>query len=129
MATMNTSPNIPKAVEAINYVESLRHHYILNEVLLQADRLHLERYGRQIYEERYVASWAGIDATVAQGICSGINWKCRKPNLDYLSESEIECLREAVVSGLSGIEFPISLEAIVSTLPNAEIVAEHLDRY
>lgn len=132
MAKMIGSTNINKAIEVIHYVHSLPKHNAFHDILLYADRLHLKRYGRQIYDEEYAATWDwGIFAITAQRLTRYSSWAYREANLNLLSESDIECLREAAEADIdsTSIEFPISLEAIVSTLPNAELLIEHRNRF
>lgn len=93
--------------------------YVLLKILFFADKLHLERYGRFMFGETYVAMKAG---PVPSGAYDAIKqargdgelsrphpladdfiavegndvYALRNPDLDYLSASNLECLDEAI---------------------------------
>ena len=112
-------PNITKALEVLLYVSRRAPNtYNALKVLYFADKQHLEKYGRLIYGDQYVAMQHGPVPSLAYDII-----KCargdsqllvmvpaseylsidgndiiahRDPDLDLLSESEVECLDEAI---------------------------------
>lgn len=86
--------------------------HTLSKILYYADEKHLSHYGRSIFGEEYIAMEFG---PVPSGVYDGI--KCNpnlplfkgqlevsryyvksriKPNLDFLSETDIECLQESI---------------------------------
>jgi len=159
-----------KAIEAILYVagESPQQdiHTVL-KVLFFADKHHLTRYGRLITGDSYVAMRPGpvpsgahdivkyargdgrffecAPAVEAFGIENDTIVPLREADTDYLSESDLECLGEAIeqyghlpfgeLERLSHQELAyqesdpndlISFEAFVRALPNAKDVREYL---
>jgi len=142
--------------------------YILLKIIYFADKRHLNRYGRFLFGDTYVAMKAGpvpSGAYDAVKIARGGSAWCRphplakellavnennvcalaKPDLDFFSESDLECLNEAIeecrnldwreiwrrshrdpafrAADFNG-EMPIT--SIARSLPNAEAVLEYL---
>jgi len=117
---MRTKVDDRKAVEVLLFVTQQVHDtYHVLKVLYFADKCHLEKYGRLIYGDSYVAMDQGpvpslaydivkdaggrkprvqsVDAAGTFSIADKYNIiPARKPNLDELSESDIECLGEAM---------------------------------
>lgn len=159
-----------KAVEAILYVTEHSPQndiYTVLKVLYFADKKHLAEYGRLVTGDSHVAMRRGPVPSGAYDIVKYVRgdgrfFECepaaeafavdghvivplREPNSDFLSESDIECLRESIgqYGGLSFDELEavshrelayqesdlndfISLEQFVDALPNAEDVREYL---
>lgn len=121
-----------KAVEAACYVHwADRSPRGILDILYCADRLHLERYGRTVYgESGYLAMRSGI---VGEYIYNHIQeMVLREPDLKHLSESDIECLEDAIANheydhGIEADCFDhISLEAVVKSLPDWEDLWDYL---
>lgn len=162
-----------KALEVILYIsnklESPDFHKI-SKILYFSDKNHLERYGRLVCGDSYVAMKHGPVPSGVYDILKTVRgdglWSCvarekldmdsfsvhdrktvvplRRANTDLLSESDIECLDEAINEyGL--LEFSelteashdfawksvdqndvIDIEAIVATLSNSSDLLEHL---
>lgn len=92
--------------------------YNLLKVFYHADKIHMEKYGRFIFDETYIAeekgpvptrAWdlakmirggrslpAGIEATIAISHDSKVITALRTFNEDYFSESDIECIDEVI---------------------------------
>lgn len=115
-----------KALEAILYVASRAPNpqlYWIGKILYFADRFHLERYGRLITGDHYIAMEYGPVASSCYDILkfargdgrslpSGISPKqvsssisigdealvkaLRSPDIDYLSRSDITCIDDAI---------------------------------
>ncbi len=113
--------DIEKATEALLYVTSkVPDMYAALKVLYFADRMHLERHGRFIYDETYVAMRHGPVPSAAYDIVKPHTPACvsddlararrqfsnqgnritprRGPDLEYLSGTDIACLDEAIAS-------------------------------
>ncbi len=105
--------NQPKAIEAILYLAKKISHpdkYGICKLLYLADKISLENYGRFIFGESYVAMEEGATPSNAYDLMKkatvrpigGIKLEenkvipLREPNLDYLSESDIECLDQII---------------------------------
>jgi uncharacterized phage-associated protein len=111
--------DVEKAVEVLLYVTSkVPDMYAALKMLYFADRMHLERHGRFIYDETYVAMQHGPVPSAAYDIVKAQPPIClceniakaraqfankgnrimpnREPDLDYLSETDIECLDDAL---------------------------------
>lgn len=105
--------NSKKALEAVLYALSLRpslNFYNLLKVIYEADKTHLNEYGRPITGDIYKAMPKGTvpsniydmlkvarsglsnEVDVVEHICS----KKREPNLDVLSESDLESIKNGV---------------------------------
>jgi len=142
--------------------------YILLKIIYFADKQHLNRYGRFLFGDTYVAMKAGpvpSGAYDAVKIARGGSAWCRphplakellavnennvcalaKPDLDFFSESDLECLNEAIeecrnldwreiwrrshrdpafrAADLNG---EMTTTSIAKTLPNGEAVLEYL---
>jgi uncharacterized phage-associated protein len=141
----------------------------VNKLLYFADKLHLERYGRQIIHDHYIAMEYGPVASGAYDLLQlgradpkntiTAPWlrmsnskiptveSVQAPDLDQLSDSDIECLNE-VIERYGQLSFdeltdqshdaawnlarsrlansPMLLEEIAATLPNAGNVLSHL---
>ena len=164
-----------KALEAIMFVArrlSRPSMHSISKMLYLADKLHLQEYGRLICGDRYIAMEYGPVPSaiydmmkVADGRGSvDVDWDeliqeaiavrqgryialKREPDMDVLSESEIQCI-EATVEQYGGKSFgeltdvthdaaweatdenlPIPLVAIVETLPNASEVADYMNTH
>ena len=110
-----------KAVEVLLYVAArVPNMYHALKVMYFADRLHLERYGRLIYGDSYVAMDKGPVPSAAYDlvkVARGDGFYCpapeirevlqvrdhtllpqRDPRPEYLSESDVECLDEAIAA-------------------------------
>jgi len=161
--------DVEKAVEVILYLAKrapLPDVYHLCKILYFADKKHLERYGRFICDESYVAMKNGPvpsgvydllkyvrgDGRVLQseharnsfGIEERRVFPFRDANLAMLSESDRECLDEAIAENgnlpFSGLKKKshdaafdsadendfISIEAIAATLKDSDLIIEHL---
>jgi uncharacterized phage-associated protein len=170
-ATRRYDPD--KAVHALAYVigelGGVADMYTLLKIIFFADKLHLARYGRFIFGETYIAMKAGpvpsgaydaIKQARGDGELSRLHplvddflavegnnvYALRKPDLDYLSQSNLECLNEVIAESraLSGIDLwrrghddpaykitprnaQISPEAFARTLPNGSLLVEHFN--
>jgi uncharacterized phage-associated protein len=159
--------NIEKALEVLLYIGArCPNTYNALKVLYFADKLHLAEYGRFICGDSYVAMNNGpvpsgvydmVKSVRGDGFISteipltdafavdGYNiLPLRGANLDLLSESEIECLDEAIkryghlsFSTLKRLSHDkaykaadqndtISLDAIVSSLPDSDLLSDYL---
>jgi len=158
-----------KALEVLLYVaERCSDMYTALKILYFADKQHLAEFGRQIYGDSYVAMKEGPVPSGAYDLVKfarGDGWYTfsrdvqealdvrdritlvprRKANIDLLSESDIQCLDNAIrkyghmsfgrlkkLSHRDGAyrradrnDF-ISLEEIIKTLPDGELLREHL---
>jgi len=102
-----------KAVEAILYLVprvSNADIYGICKLLYLVDKTSLEKYGRFVFGETYVAMEEGATPSGVYDILNGIaqtpNSKMRidgysivalrEPNIDCLSESDVECLNEII---------------------------------
>jgi len=161
-------PDWSKAVETLLYVTKAVHDmYAALKVIYFADKAHLEKYGRFIYWDNYIAMSHGPVPSVAYDIIkhargdavwgsrqsepsdfsmSGNNVEpLREPNLDLLSESDIECLDQAIkrygsmsFDSLKAISHQdrafrdadqddsMSVESIAASLPDGEKLLQHL---
>jgi len=156
-----------KAVEVLLYIAGQQPDmYAALKILYFADRQHLARYGRFICGDSYIAMDKGPVPSGAYDLVKfvrGNGWcapsvsvkeafavqgysiiPLRKPNLDLLSESDIECLDEAIRTYgnwpfgklkreshdkaylAADANSVISVEAIARTLPDGELLIEHL---
>ncbi len=161
--------DLQKSIETILYVAQRQTNlYHLLKVLYFADKEHLARYGRTICGDSYVAMRLGpvpsgaydvikcacgdgtflYDESISEAI--GVRNRVaiaplRDADLEFLSESDIECLDWAVEK-YGQMPFPqlrdlshedpaykaadegdfISLEEIAKTLPDSELLLEHL---
>lgn len=105
--------NEPKAIETILYLAnriSRSYKYKICKMLYLADKTSLEKYGRFIFGESYSAMREGATPSksydllkqIAEGraddLCVDGNAvvALRDANLDYLSESDIECLDQTI---------------------------------
>jgi uncharacterized phage-associated protein len=154
----------------VNQVSQPTFHKI-SKVLYFADKYHLEHYGRFICGDNYVAMNHGPVPSTIYDLLKAVRDKSTlafdggtlelykdalevkhtycvsgktKPNLDFLSESDIEALNYAIkeyghlsfkqLTDLShddayesaGFNDFIEVEAIAKTLPNSETLLEHL---
>lgn len=102
-----------KAIEAILYLANKLNNpgkYVICKLLYLADKCSLEKYGRFIFGDTYAAMKAGAtpsnaydllkEASIApvNGIIVQGNRviPLREPDLDYLSQSDIECLEQII---------------------------------
>ncbi len=113
-------PDLEKAVEVLLYVtHKAPQMYNALKVIYFADKSHLQRYGRLIYGDSYVAmnygpvpsaaydlvkkargaAWSQVAISVSEVLSVADGYLItprREPNFDLLSESDIECLDEAI---------------------------------
>ena len=144
----------------------------ISKMLYLSDKLHLQEYGRLICGDRYIAMAYGpvpsaIYDMMKVAACRksiDVDWDeiildamrvehgrnvipKRECNLDMLSESEIDCIKNAIAEyghksfgELTDITHDsaweaaddnqtISLDSIVGTLPNAALVIDYLHAY
>jgi len=112
--------NEGKAIEALvwlaNEQPGITFYYIV-KVLFFADKIHLNRYGRPILGDQYVAmphgpvpstvyDMLGLDKFLDQGLLDELKKSlvieapavkaARKPDMSVFSKSDIECLRESL---------------------------------
>jgi uncharacterized phage-associated protein len=102
-----------KAIEAILYLSSKVSNpdiYAICKLLYIVDKFSLERYGRFVFGESYVAMKDGATPSKAYDLLKRIcreptselkieNYKIialRQANLDYFSKSDIECLDDVI---------------------------------
>jgi len=108
-----------KALEVLLYIaQQTSNIYNVLRVIYLADRLHLAKYGRLIYPEQFTAMDYGPVASLAYDILKGVQdgrlglvaegtvntfridgdhiRPEREPDLSRLSESDIECIDEAL---------------------------------
>lgn len=116
---MNSKFNLDKAIEVLLYVaRRCPDTYAALKIVYFADRLHLSRYGRLIYGDRYVAMSKG---PVPSGLYDIVKYvrgdgafvvrvpakesftvqgynivPIRDPNPEHLSESDMECLDKSI---------------------------------
>lgn len=67
-------PSILKALVAVRHVlteRSIHNELVLQSILFDADAIHVDRYGRQIYGERWEVSWHGPRGAIVAGILAG----------------------------------------------------------
>jgi len=169
---MNTY-NSEKAIAAILYLAAALPEqgnlYKVLKAIYRANKEHLHRYGRQIFEERYQALKFGTVPAYAYDIVKHVRddkWQPRMPkavkkrlsvskddtivalvapNMEMLSESDVECLDEAIAF-FKDMDFNrvknnahedeaynaaprnsyIPLDNIVRTLPDGEVLLEYL---
>lgn len=167
MITVRFDPQA--AVEAVIYIayrstDPSFHH--ISKLLYFADRMHLERYGRLIFGDTYIAMKHGPVPSGVYDILKDARQQTgfyryreaagaftvndyfvqpnRTPNLDWLSDSDIECIDEAIelydlksfgdLTKLSHDDAwhnadrnnAISLESIVQSLGNPDDLLGHL---
>jgi len=113
MSNITFEFNKTKAIEAMLYLSqriSESDKYGICKLLYLADKCSLEKYGRFIFGESYVAMEQGATPSNAYDLLKntkdepidGITVEgnqvipSREPNLDYLSESDIKCLDEII---------------------------------
>ena len=113
MANITFEFNRSKAVEAILYLAqrvSESDIYGICKLLYLVDKTSLEKYGRFVFGESYYAMEEGATPSnaydllkeAAEGVVDGLQVEgnqvvaLRKPNLDYLSESDIECMDQII---------------------------------
>lgn len=147
--------DLDKAIEVLLYIaQSVDRIEQLLVTVYVADKMHLERYGRLIYGEIYVTASLGMRPMLMRGLLEAQvapiafklpDWSrvipVRKPELDLLSESDVQCLddaiqecmddwlttgQDAVFEESHGVTKLITYEDIAKTLPNAELLLDHL---
>lgn len=113
MSSITFEFNPTKAIETILYLSSKvsdPDKYGICKLLYLADKLSLEKYGRFIFGESYVAMKEGATPSNAYDLLKnttndpvgGIRVDenrvipLREPDLNYLSESDIECLDQII---------------------------------
>jgi uncharacterized phage-associated protein len=156
-----------KAIEVLLYItQRVRDMYTALKVIYFADRIHLDKYGRLLYGDRYIAMSHGPVPSLAYDIIKGSEGYLgggrkifgsdffsmsqndilarRAPNIDLISQSDIEAL-EAAIRIYSNKTFEelkseshdaawesadrndnISFEALVRSLPSGEELLEHI---
>lgn len=162
-----------KAIEVILYIASHAPQpdvYHVLKIMYFADKEHLEKYGRLICNDDYIAMNSGPVPSGAYDIIKHVRGDgyhpcvdeqagkflevrprpnnrvipLRKANIDFLSDSDIECL-DNTISEYGNLSFgvlknkshdaafssadendEIPLEAIASTLKNGNLLLEHL---
>ena len=161
-----------KAIEVILYITNKvkrerASFHTLSKVMYFADRIHLENYGRFICGDNYVAMKHGpvpsqtydiLKSVRGDGFASlaepakkafsveknSVIRPFREADLDFLSDSDLECLDEAIrqYGSLSFKELTnrshdaawhsanendlIEIEQIIATFPNPQSLLEHL---
>lgn len=124
MTQMKFAFSEKKALEALAYIAHTHEGFsplYVAKILFYAEKWHINRYGRPIIADTYIAmprgpvpsvikdfidqnwNWVekpegfddAVNITVFQGMRRLMKGK-RPPNLDLLSESDIECLKEAI---------------------------------
>jgi len=105
--------NESKAIETILYLAnriSRSYKYNICKMLYLADKASLEKYGRFIFGESYSAMKEGATPSKSYDLLKEVAEECtddlcvegnaivalRDANLDYLSESDIECLDQTI---------------------------------
>jgi uncharacterized phage-associated protein len=161
--------DIDKALEAIIYI-SYKTNNLINilKILYFADKYHLQKYGRLITDDRYIAMENGpvpsgaydiikfvrgdgifsipIPAKESLHVEGKIKVTPRRPaNMDLLSESDIECLDQAI-SEIANLSFSslkrkshsekpykeasqngdITVESIVLSLENGQDILKYM---
>jgi len=113
MVSITFEFNQTKAVEAILYLANKRNDsgiYVICKLLYLADKCSLEKYGRFIFGDSYAAMERGATPSHAydllkEAVKEPVNWikfegnkviPLREPNLDCLSQSDIECLEQII---------------------------------
>jgi len=158
------------AIEAILYIASKSKEptfHRISKLLYFADRIHLKRYGRFICGDKYIAMPEGpvpsriysmlkaerdgiafFATPMAEGAFEVIRWYAvqptREPNLEWFSDSDIECMDEAIAEydhytkdELSDISHddawkstepnrPISIDAIIKSIGEPQGLREYL---
>jgi uncharacterized phage-associated protein len=149
--------DVAKAVEVLLYVTAKVHDmYAALKVVYFADKMHLQRHGRFIYDETYTAMRHGpvpsagydiVKATVpdysrcpdlaeARGHFRNAGNRiapCRDADLDCLSETDRECLDEAIAT-YGSLSFGRLRElshdaAYEATDENDDMTDEHIARF
>ena len=113
---------VSRILEAFAYIAdkaivNKKNMYNILKVFYLADKLHMERYGRFIFDEDYVAMAKGpvpslaydlmkdikINKPIAQGLESPIELvseyqvvKLREANLDFFSKTDLMCIDEVI---------------------------------
>ncbi len=153
-----------KALEVLIYTSKKEpNYYDTLKIIYFADRYHLEKYGRFICGDNYIAMKSGPVPSGIYDIINDVKLKrndefnndftiineytikpLREPNMKKLSKSDIEAIDKSFEENkdLTYIEKKnkshdksyknakrndlISIEEIVKTLPNSEVILEHL---
>ncbi len=167
--TKKFSFNIDKAVASLLYVsQDVQNLYNIMKVFYFADKLHLSKYGRFMFGETYIAMPKGhVPSTIydiikfvrgdgsqtfnedLKKLISVENKNTvkanQKANLDFLSQSEIECLNDAIQKygkshhldifskshkdhayNVTSLNQEISVDDIVDSLDNKEVIKKYL---
>lgn len=158
-----------KGLEVLLYIASHlnRGYYKVLKTLYFADKRHLQNYGRPICGEHYIAMKSGVCPSGLYDYVKdvkephrspshGVNAReafalngykivpTRPPKLEYFSETDIECLDQAI-QDVQGMDWPtfyaathgadydaadrddeIPFDAVVETLPNGKLLLESL---
>ncbi len=160
-------PNITKALQVLLYVtREVPDMYRALKVIYFADKQHLQEYGRFIYGDYYAALQHGPVPSLAYDIVKQVRGDGsyvapgaeeylsmngtdiiahRDPDIDLLSESDVECLDEAIEQ-YGNMSFPqlreishedeafqsadqngfMSLVTVAKSLPNSDELLEYL---
>ena len=171
---MNRFLDVEKTLEAIVYISHKTNNLIhIVKTLYFADKYHLENYGRLITGDSYIAMKEGPVPSGAYDIIKYVRGDnhafearivqvhpekaievknkevvipLRPPNLDYLSESDLECLDKSidVYAEMDLIQlwkiaheeeaytkarrnYPIRLSDIITSLPNGKEILDYLN--
>jgi hypothetical protein len=126
---MNFSRKYRKALETLVYISKKDHrHYWVLKTIYFADKEHLKKYGRQLFDDSYRAMKAGPVPSLAYDIIKyvrGDGWfvfnnpdaktalrvpdkylvfPIREPEIQLLSKTDIECLDDAY-NLIKGLDF------------------------
>ena len=161
---------LEKAVELLLYVTSkISNMHKVFKIIYFADKAHLNKYGRLLCGDRYIAMDYGpvpsniydivkevrgdsiykLDGNLDQVLSVENNNNIlpkRDAKLEYLSESDIECLDESIDKHINmtfgelvelshddkayesaKLDFEISFENLIKSLPNADLLLEDLN--
>jgi hypothetical protein len=116
--------NTTKGLEALAFIANEHPGFtpaFVSKVLFFAEKWHINRYGRPIIADTYIATPSGpVPSTIKNFICEKWDWVerpddfdgaiavsldkhmrrlmpgSRRPEASYLSETDMDCLREAV---------------------------------
>lgn len=158
MAYKTQKMNLKKAVEVVLYIAQnapIPDVYHIGKILYFADKLHLERYGRQINGDTYCAFDYGPAPSETLDLMNehklvfkreqNLIIPHREASEDFLSESDIECLDESIdkygklsfealkkashdnAYDKTPLNKPIKIDEIIKTLDNSEDLLEYLE--
>jgi len=150
--------NFNKAVEVVLYIAQntpIPDVYHIGKILYFADKLHLEKYGRQINGDTYYAFDYGpapsetLDLMNEHKLVFKREQNAiiphRETNHDFFSDSDIECLNESIemygnmsfedlknashdtAYNNTPLNKPIKIDDVIKTLSNSEDLLEYLE--